>query len=339
MAEYYNIDGRIVRIHPWALLNEVDERGFWQRQPNHFTTGFGPGKNPVEADRYILFWAKGCAWSNRASIVRELLGLQDAIKAEIMVRSAPMEDGRSLGWEFANSPNHENPETGARFLAEIYSATDPEYEGRCTAPTLIDYKTGKVANNDYHRLTNYFEVDFKPFHKKNAPDLYPEELRDEIDQLNEWLFHNVNNATYKVNFAQSLEAYKENYEVLFTALDVLDERLEDKRFLFGDYVTDSDVCLFVTLARLDAQYFRNFGPVKKRLVDYKNLWPYARELYQIPAFFHNSYVITEPYEDKYTHNKFYDFVLPRLNLDQIWRQQTNRASLSSDPTNKFRYEK
>lgn len=335
-AEFVEIDGRRVRVRPSELLHEIDEQGYFHRQENHFKTGFGPGKNPVEADRYILFWAKGCNWSNRAAIVRELLGLQDTIKIELMGQTtSAFADEKPLGWEFVNSPNHINPETGARFLSEIYYNTDPAYEGRCTAPTLVDYKTGKVANNDYHKLTNYFEVDFKPFHKKNAPDLYPEELREEIDKLNWWLFNNVNNATYKTNFAQSFEAYKENYEVLFAGLDAMDERLENQRFLFGDYVTDSDVRLFVTLARLDTQYFRNFGPVKKRLVDYKNLWPYARDLYQIPAFFHNSYVITEPFEPARSRNKFYNFVLPRLNLDQIWRQQTDRASLSGDPTNKF----
>lgn len=342
-AEFVEIDGRRVRVRPSELLNEIDAEGYFHRQENHFKTGFGPGLNPVEKDRYILFWAKGCNWSNRASIVRELLGLQDAIKVEIMGQGTDaFSEEKPLGWEFVNSPNHINPETGARFLSEIYYNTDPSYEGRCTAPTLVDYKTGKVANNDYHRLTNYFEVDFKPFHKEHAPDLYPEELQGEIDKLNWWLFNNVNNAVYKTNFAQSLKAYAENYEIFFSGLDELDKRLEDKRFLFGDYVTDSDVRLFVTLARFDAGYSRGFGPVKKRIVDYKNLWPYARDLYQIPAFFHNSYVITERHEPDldrpYKRNVFYDFVLPNTDLEKVWRQQTERAWLSSDPYNKFRFE-
>ena len=94
-------------------------------------------------------------------------------------------------------------------------------------------------NNDYHRLTNYLEVDFKPFQKPDAPDLYPEELREEIDKLNWWLFENVNNAVYRAQFAQSLQAFSDAYETFFAGLDAMEERLEQQRFLFGDYVTDS----------------------------------------------------------------------------------------------------
>ena len=144
-------------------------------------------------------------------------------------------------------------------------------------------KTGKVVNNDYHRLTNYFEVDFKPFHKKNAPDLYPEELRKDIDEMNDWLFDNINNGVYKTTFCRSKEAYWDAYNSFYAAMDLLEERLENQRFLFGDYVTDSDVRLYVTLARLDIRYTHQLGHTKHPLFTYKNLWGYARDLYQIPA--------------------------------------------------------
>jgi putative glutathione S-transferase len=341
MAEYIEVDGRQVRVRPVETVSEVDEYGNFHRQPNRFTVGFGPEKNPVEKDRYILFWAKGCHWSNRAAIVRELLGLQDAIKIEI-VDNVGWENGRSLGWEFVNSPNHINPETGARFLSELYYNADPDYEGRATVPAFVDYTTGKVVNNDYNWLTNYLETDFRPFHKKNAPDLYPEELRDEIDKLNGWLFDNVNNAVYRAQFAQSLQAFSDAYETFFAGLDAMDQRLEHQRFLFGDYVTDSDIRLYVTLARLDVSYSRNIGPCKHRLVDYKNLWPYARDLYQIPAFFHNTYfkdfAATSEEGDELT-SSYYDMVIPNTDFDAIWKTATGREGLSADPARKFRLER
>ena len=185
MAEYIEVNGRQIRVRPTETVSEVDKYGNFHRQPNHFTKGFGPGENPVEKDRYILFWAKGCHWSNRASITRELLGLQDAIKVEIVGWDDDAYE-KPLGWEFVNSPDHINPETGAQFLSELYYNADPEYTGRATVPSFVDYKEKKVVNNDYHRLTNYLEVDFKPFQKPDAPDLYPEELREEIDKLNWW---------------------------------------------------------------------------------------------------------------------------------------------------------
>ena len=119
MAEYIEVNGRQIRVRPTETVSEVDKYGNFHRQPNHFTKGFGPGENPVEKDRYILFWAKGCHWSNRASITRELLGLQDAIKVEIVGWDDDAYE-KPLGWEFINSPDHINPETGAQFLSELY---------------------------------------------------------------------------------------------------------------------------------------------------------------------------------------------------------------------------
>lgn len=88
----------------------------------------------------------------------------------------------------------------------------------------------------------------------------------------------------------------------------MEARLEQQRFLFGDYVTDSDIRLYVTLARFDVAYSRNIGPCKKRLVDYKNLWGYARDLYQIPD----------------------------TDFDAIWKTPTGREHLSKDPANKLK---
>lgn len=345
MAEYITVDGRQVRVRPTETENEIDRYGNFHRQPNRFTEGFGVGVNPVEKDRYILFWAKGCHWSNRASITRELLGLQDTIKIEI-VGNAPKAYEKPLGWEFVNSPDHINPETGARFLSELYYNADPEYQGRATVPALVDYKTKKVVNNDYHKLTNYLETDFKQFHKKDAPDLYPENLREEIDRLNLWLFDNVNNAVYRALFAQSLQAFSDAYETFFAGLDEMEERLENKRFLFGDYVTDSDIRLYVTLARYDVAYSRNIGPCKQRLVDYKNLWGYARDLYQIPAFYHNTYFKDFAASSKFSKeddghrtSSYYDIVIPATDFDAVWKTPTGRERLSGDPANKFIIEK
>lgn len=200
MAEfdYEVVDGRKIRVRPQEVVSEIDENGYFVRQPNHFTEGFGEGKNPVEKGRYHLVWAKLCHWSNRASIVRELLGLEDAISVN-MVDHAKHE--KNLGWEFVYDKDHIDPVLGIQFLSEAYYKADDDYTGRTTVPALIDTKTGKVVNNDYTWLTNYFEVDFKPFHKKGAPDLYPEELRKDIDEMNDWLFDNINNGVYKATFA------------------------------------------------------------------------------------------------------------------------------------------
>jgi len=285
-------------------------------------------------------WAKLCHWSNRASIVRELLGLDEAISVN-MVDHADHE--KNLGWEFVYDKDNVDPVLDIQFLSEAYYKADDDYTGRTTVPALIDVKTGKVVNNDYHKLTNYFEVDFKPFHKKNAPDLYPEELRNEIDEMNYWLFDNINNGVYKTTFCRSKEAYWDAYNSFYAAMDLLEERLENRRFLFGDYVTDSDVRLYVTLARLDIRYTHQLGHTKHPLFTYKNLWAYARDLYQIPAFKNNTYFkdFANPDNKKQgrTFESFNARFLDEIDFDAYWGAPHNRARLSSDPGNKFRTEK
>ena len=236
--EYEVVDGRRIRVRPREVNTEVDADGYFHRQPNRFTEGFGEGKNPVEAGRYHLVWAKLCHWSNRASIVRELLGLEEAISVNLVNHGR---HEKNLGWEFVYDENFTDPELGIRFLSEAYYAADDSYDGRTTVPALIDKTTGKVVNNDYNRLTNYFEVEFRPFHKPGAPDLYPEELRGRIDRMNKWLFDNVNNAVYRASFARSKEAHFDAFYAFYAALDLLEKRLSERRFLFGDYITDADV--------------------------------------------------------------------------------------------------
>ena len=322
------------------VKSEIDERGRFIRQGNLFTTPFGEkeGELKAEAGRYKLYWAKGCHWSNRASIVRELLGLEDAIEADIVDSEF---NGKTNAWKLPTAVDGPDPETGVTFLYEFYENALPGFTGRATVPSLVDLKTKKVVNNDYHHLTNYFEVNFKEFQKEGAPDLYPEELRDEIDRLNEWLFPNINNGTYRMMFARAVEAYDEAATDFFSGLDYLEERLEGQRFLFGDYVTDSDIRLFVTLVRLETCYYRFLGPVEKGLRGYKNLWEYSRDLYEIPAFKHNTYLadlardygVEEPAKGAFIpyNERFWN----EADFEKKWSEPQNRRKLSKTPGQKF----
>ena len=148
--------------------------------------------------------------------------------------------------------------------------------------------------------------------------------------MNEWLYVNVNDAIYRACFANSVEAYDEGYNTFFSALDVLDNRLSEQRFLLGDYVMDSDIRLYSTLVRMDLNYLRHIGPSKRRLVDYKNLWEYCRELYQIPAFSSNTYFreLAAVGDKRFKFNPYYDMVVPKTDYEKIWSDPTNRCALS-----------
>lgn len=337
--DYEIVNGRKIRVRPKETVSEIDKNGYFRRQPNHFTTPFGDGENDLKAEgnkRYRLVWAKLCHWSNRAAIVRELEGLEDQISVN-MVEHAPHE--KNLGWEYVYNENNIDPMLGDQFISEAYYRADDDYQGRTTVPALIDTTTGKVVNNDYNWLTTYFEVNFRPWHKKGAPELYPVELREEIDKMNLWLFDNINNAVYRSSFSRSNEGHFDGVNTFYAAMDRLEKRLETNRFLFGDYVTDSDIRLYVTLARLDIRYTAQLGETKRPLYNYKNLWGYAKELWEIPAFAHHTDFAAiirqgriEGEEDGFRASTHYDLALPKIDWDAQWKVSTERAYLSSDPT-------
>jgi len=275
------IEDKFGKVATSEDAHEVSETGAFVRQDNYFITPFGNGEGelPVEAGRYRLIWTPLCPWATRQIIALKLLGLEDLISVGTV---SPVRTDN--GWEFSLDEENVDPVLKIRYLPEIYAETDPDYEGRATVPAVVDLKTRKVVNNDYHHLTNYWETVWKPFHKQNAPDLYPEHLRKEIDELNVILFHEINNGVYKAGFAKSQTEYEKAYDVLFQRLDWLEERLSKSRYLFGDQITDSDIRLFVTLARFDTAYYFAFKTNRNRLSEFENLWNYAKDLYSIPAF-------------------------------------------------------
>ncbi|MGY3718236.1 glutathione S-transferase family protein [Sutcliffiella cohnii] len=270
------------KVKPKA--GEISENGSFKRQKNKFTTPFGnnPGNLPVEANRYRLLWTPACPWAHRTVIVRNILGLDQVIS---LGTASPLRPKISqVDWEFSLDEKGVDPVLQIRYMSEIYKKTEPEYSGRPTVPVMVDLKTNTVANNDYFKLTNYLETAWKPFHKENAPNLYPDELRNDIDELNDVIFHDINNGVYKCGFALSQEAYEEAYDRLFARLDELEDRLSNRRFLFGDYITDSDVRLYSTLVRFDAAYYTAFNTNRTLIREFPNLWGYARDLYQTAGF-------------------------------------------------------
>ncbi len=265
------------------FMDETDREGTFVRQAYTIRdriTADGSSGFPAEAGRYHLYVSLACPWAQRAMIVRRLLGLESVISMSIV---DPIRDER--GWAFRDGPGHtRDPINNFQFLSEAYLRTDPAYTGRYTVPCIWDRVTQRLVTNNFPDITIDFETQFRAFHRPDAPDLYPVSLRNEIDELNAVLYTDVNNGVYKAGFSVSQDAYETAVATLFARLDWLEERLAGQRFLFGDQITESDVRLFTTLARFDAVYVGHFKCNLRRLVDYPNLWAYARDLYQHPGF-------------------------------------------------------
>lgn len=271
------------------MSNDTYPRGSYVEGGREFTrdtkyittriTADGRDGYPVEAGRYRLIAARACPWANRAIIVRRLLGLEGVLS---MGLCGPTHDKRS--WTFDLDPGGVDPVLGIERLQEAYFARFPGYERGITVPAVVDISTGRVVTNDYAQMTLDFSTQWREFHREGAPDLYPQGLRGEIDEVSHRIYTEVNNGVYRCGFAGSQQAYNAAYDRLFTGLDWLSDRLSTQRYLVGDTLTEADVRLFTTLVRFDPVYHGHFKCNRNKLSEMPALWAYARDVFQTPGF-------------------------------------------------------
>jgi putative glutathione S-transferase len=238
---------------------------------------------PVQPGRYRLVAARACPWANRAIIVRQLLGLEDVVS---LGTPGPVHDKNS--WTFDLDPDEVDPVLGLHRLQEAYFNRVPDYPRGITVPAVVEVETKQVVTNDFPWITHDLFFEWREHHRPDAPDLWPEDVRDEMEQVMERVFTELNNGVYRCGFAGSQEAYDDAYDRLWSTMDWLEERLGDRRYLMGDSVTEADVRLFTTLARFDPVYHGHFKCNRNKLTEMPNLWGYARDLYSIPAFGQNT---------------------------------------------------
>jgi putative glutathione S-transferase len=253
----------------------------------------GAGGFKAESGRYHLYVSYACPWAHRTLIFRKLKGLEGHISVSI-VHYRMLENG----WEFhAEEGATEDHLFGSDALWQVYTMADPHYSGRVTVPVLWDKKTGTIVNNESSEIIRMFNSAFDGI-TGNTLDLYPEDLRGEIDALNARVYDTVNNGVYKCGFATTQEAYEENFVKLFATLDELDARLEGKKYLFGDRLTEADVRLFTTIVRFDPVYVGHFKCNLRRIADYPNLYRFLKTLYNDPG-------VTETVNFSHIKNHYY----------------------------------
>ena len=234
---------------------------------------------PVEPGRYRLVAARACPWAHRSIIVRGLLGLEDVISLGL---AGPTHDQRS--WRFDLDPGGRDPVLGIERLQEAYLRRFPDYDRGITVPALVDIPTGFVVTNDFARITHDLFFEWSDYHRPDAPDLWPPAVREDMQQVMDRVYTGVNNGVYRCGFAGSQRSYDAAYRRLFEALDWLEERLRDRRYLMGESLTEADVRLFTTLVRFDAVYHGHFKCNRNKLTEMPVLWAYARDLFQTPGF-------------------------------------------------------
>ncbi|MBT6796532.1 MAG: glutathione S-transferase family protein [Candidatus Marinimicrobia bacterium] len=256
-------------------------KGEFVRQASIFrnwVTASGESGYLAEPDRYHLYVSLACPWAHRTVIFRKLKKLDDVISLSLV---DPIRDHR--GWCFTGSEGEFPDEiNGFSFLSEAYLKSDPSFDGRVTVAALWDKKTQRIVNNESSEIIRMLNTEFNAF-TESTMDYYPEELRVEIDEINAFVYANINNGVYRAGFATTQTAYEKAFTTLFLALDNLEERLSGQSYLVGNQITEADWRLFTTLVRFDPVYYGHFKCNQKRLVDYPHLWRYTRNLYQVPG--------------------------------------------------------
>lgn len=262
------IDGQYLVDDP---APESASDGEFRRKASSIRGWIGEGDFAAEAWRYHLFVAWNCPWAHRALLTRAVLGLEDAISVSY---AKPRRTDQ--GWVFDADGAFADPLIGVASVHEVYGRHTPAYTGRITVPVLWDKKTGVIVNNESADIVRMLNGAF-------GGDLYPDDLAGQIDEWNDLIYPTFNNGVYRAGFARTQEAYDKGVADVFSTMDKVEAHLGTSQYLCGDRFTEADVRMFPTLARFDVAYHYAFKCNLARLMDYPNLWGYAREIYQMPG--------------------------------------------------------
>jgi glutathionyl-hydroquinone reductase len=215
--------------------------------------------------------------------------LQDIIPITV-VKPYPKGDDKGWpGWKFPESETEypgatPDPLFGAKYLHELYFKADPAYKGRYTVPVLWDTYTNTIVNNESAELLRDLQTGFNDLlpEADARVTLYPAHLRDEIDEMAEWMQRDLNTGVYKAGFARTQEEYDRAVPAVFAALNRLEKTIYSKGgpYVLGQELTEVDVRAYATVVRFDAVYVQHFkcnlGTIRH---DYPQINNWMKNLY------------------------------------------------------------
>jgi putative glutathione S-transferase len=250
--------------------------------------------------------SKYSPWAHRTLMTRSLKGLQDTISVTVVhpiwQKTRPGEDGHR-GWVFGDPDmeetltnadgrggpfpaaypgNDAEPLFGSNSVRDLYDHAG-DTEGKYTVPILWDKKTSTIVSNESAEIIRMLNTEFNEFSDKADLDFYPEGMREAIDEVNEWVYSDLNNGVYRCGFAKTQQAYDKAIAALTEAFDKVDSILQKQRYIAGDQFTEADIRLFVTLLRFDEVYTVYFKCNTRSVATTPAIINYCREIYQMPG--------------------------------------------------------
>lgn len=271
---------------PRTALAETDAKGAFNRTPSSFRNFItsSPGRFQASSGRYHLYVSLACPWASRCLAALAIKGLDSCIGVSITEptwkKTKPEDpEDEHMGWVFAPGADKLNGRTTIRALYEEVSKDVTKY----TVPVLWCTKENTIVNNESEDIVRMLNSEFNEFARRPAIDLYPAELKQQIDSINAWTYPSINNGVYRCGFATTQGAYDVAFDELFNALDKCEDILSRSRYLCGNRFTEADLRLFMTLIRFDEVYVVYFKTNKKMIREYPNIFNYVKDIYQIPG--------------------------------------------------------
>ncbi|KAK1557674.1 hypothetical protein Q3G72_029383 [Acer saccharum] len=276
-----------------SALHEVSDTGAFMRTASTFRNFISRDLNSqflAESGRYHLYISYACPWASRCLAYLKIKGLEKAITFTSVkpIWARTKESDEHMGWIFPASDTEEpgaepDPLIGAKSIRDLYEFASTNYSGKYTVPVLWDKKLRTIVNNESSEIIRMLNTEFNDIAENAAIDLYPPEMRDQIEETNEWVYLGINNGVYRCGFATKQGPYEEAARQLYEALDKCEEILGKQRYICGNRLTEADIRLFVTIIRFDEVYAVHFKCNKKLLREYPNLFNYLKDIYQIPG--------------------------------------------------------
>ncbi|CAI8582957.1 unnamed protein product [Vicia faba] len=274
-----------------SSLDEISDSGAFARSASTFRQFVSRDLNsqfPAESGRYHLYISYACPWACRCLAYLKIKGLDKAISFSAVkpIWGITKESDKHVGWVFPESNTEvlgaePDPLNGAKSVRELYEIASTNYTGKFTVPILWDKKLKTIVNNESSEIIRMFNTEFNNIAENPTLDLYPTELRAQIDETNEWTYHDINNGVYKCGFAKKQEPYVDAVSRLYEALDKCEDILSKQRYICGNKLTEADIRLFVTLIRFDEVYVVHFKCNKKLLREYPNIFNYTKDIFQV----------------------------------------------------------
>lgn len=290
-----------------------------------FITADGSSGFKAEPNRYHLYVSYACPWAHRTLIVRKLKGLEEVISYDVV--DWLLEKERRWTFDAKDPGSTGDTVNGFKTIKDLYLSVEPNYDRSFTVPVLWDKKQKTIVNNESSEIIRMLNSEFNEFAKNKDLDLYPSQLQDKINELNDWIYPNINDGVYRAGFAIKQGAYDTAVTALFEHLDKVEEILKSNRYLAGEAFTEADVRLFTTLVRFDLVYVTHFKCNKKRLADYPNLFGYTREIFQMKGV--EETVNVQHIKNHYylSHTHINPFAIVPIGLDIDYSQPHNRDHL------------